>query len=142
MLRFIEFADALDVHVIVGVLKNCTTLLIESSAVYYETCKSRGRNIAHDYFSFRTQTVHVVKMNKLISTILLTSIPSIKSQCQPCDITPNGWAVRPGSGCTEYINCAGGEEASVNTCAGGTIFDFAIGEFLSNRLFYYSSLFI
>ncbi|KAL3795676.1 hypothetical protein ACHAWO_004261 [Cyclotella atomus] len=64
--------------------------------------------------------------NLLLPLFLLSLLPSIQSQCQPCDITQNGWAVRPGTGCTEYINCANGVEASTNTCAAGTIFDHAI----------------
>jgi len=66
-------------------------------------------------------------MSKLLPILLLFGkILSSQSQCEPCDITPNGWAIRPGTGCTEYINCVAGEEAAVNTCQGGTIFDKAI----------------
>ena len=87
------------------------------------------------YFSYTGQAAQkhtsetFVSMSRLLTVLLLVrNILSIQSQCDPCDITPNGWAIRPGTGCTEYINCVAGEEAIVNTCQGGTIFDKAISK--------------
>lgn len=87
----------------------------------------------HTQVKQRRNTKHTSEtsfsMSKLLTILLLVrNILSIQSQCDPCDITPNGWAVRPGTGCTEYINCVAGEEAIVNTCQGGTIFDKAISK--------------
>lgn len=65
--------------------------------------------------------------NKLLTLVLLLcSVLPASAQCDPCDIVPNGFTVRPGTGCAEYINCVNGAEANAQTCSGGTVFDLAI----------------
>lgn len=70
-------------------------------------------------------------MRTLSILLLSTLLSTVTSQCEPCDITPNGFTVRPGTGCLEYISCVDGAEANVQSCQGGTIFDLAIGEFIA-----------
>ena len=68
--------------------------------------------------------------NKLLPlALLLSNILPANAQCEPCDLVPNGFTVRPGTDCLEYINCLNGAEANVQTCSGGTKFDLTIGEF-------------
>ncbi|KAL3781125.1 hypothetical protein HJC23_001432 [Cyclotella cryptica] len=68
----------------------------------------------------------ITRKNLLSLALLLCSVVAASAQCDPCDLVPNGFTVRPGTGCAEYINCVNGEEANAQTCGGGTLFDLAI----------------
>jgi hypothetical protein len=59
-----------------------------------------------------------------LSTVtVLLLIPSVNAQCNPCDSDPNGFAIVPGTGCTQYVQCSNGVAGANQSCNSGLIFD-------------------
>mmetsp|Transcript_15265 Transcript_15265/g.31162 ORF Transcript_15265/g.31162 Transcript_15265/m.31162 type:complete len:655 (+) Transcript_15265:70-2034(+) len=58
--------------------------------------------------------------------LLLLQPPQTQADCAPCEITPTGFALRPGTGCREYVNCQDGVEVQSQACNGGLVFDLNI----------------
>lgn len=68
-----------------------------------------------------------VALSSLTSLILHhTGIRSAYSQCNPCDSVPDGFAIVPGTGCTQYVSCQGGQAGTSQSCNSGLLFDVNI----------------
>eukprot|EP00804_Cyclotella_cryptica_P019357 CCRYP_018959-RA/>CCRYP_018959-RA protein AED:0.00 eAED:0.00 QI:677/1/1/1/0/0/3/836/462 len=54
------------------------------------------------------------------------NIRSANAQCNPCGSVSDGFAIVPGTGCTQYVSCQGGQAGTYQSCNAGLLFDLAI----------------
>ncbi|KAL7473563.1 hypothetical protein ACHAXS_014006 [Conticribra weissflogii] len=73
----------------------------------------------------RIPPLHLHLVPPILLFLLLQPLRS-QADCEPCEITPTGFALRPGTGCREFVNCQDGVEVQSQACNGGLIFDLNI----------------
>eukprot|EP01082_Thalassiosira_pseudonana_P013894 g12300.t1 g12300 contig6:1653903-1654667(+) len=77
-----------------------------------------------------TSTTIPLALTTTTTLLLLLSHPhqTTSAPCDACTLTPNGFAVVPGSGCQQYVSCQDGVAAGggAQSCNSGLIFDLNI----------------